>query len=119
MAAGGYGGGGAPARAPREFPPVRVRVATGIPSSIGPLRKRDRLKRYGRKRLVIVHEHAELTDMPRFFLTDAQHWESGRVIETWSYRWASDIFHEFGKQVTGLEGRLRCARRKRSHATSA
>jgi hypothetical protein len=25
------------------------------------------------------------------------------VIETWSYRWASEIFHEFGKQVTGLE----------------
>src|SRR5262245_6900438 len=50
-----------------------------------------------------VHEHAELTDTPRFFLTDAQHWESGRVIETWSYRWASKIFREFGKQVTELE----------------
>jgi hypothetical protein len=44
-----------------------------------------------------------LSDAPRFLLTDAQHWESGRVIETWSYRWASEIFHEFGKQVTGLE----------------
>jgi hypothetical protein len=62
-----------------------------------------RLKRYGRKRLVIVHETADLIDAPRFFLTDAQHWESGRIIETWSYRWASEIFHEFGKQVTGLE----------------
>jgi len=25
------------------------------------------------------------------------------VIESWSYRWAAEIFHEFGKQVTGLE----------------
>jgi hypothetical protein len=25
------------------------------------------------------------------------------VLETWSYRWASEIFHEFGKQVYGLE----------------
>jgi hypothetical protein len=25
------------------------------------------------------------------------------VIETWSDRWASEILHEFGKQVTGLE----------------
>src|SRR5678815_2061026 len=32
-----------------------------------------------------------------------RHWESGRVLETWSYRWASEIFHEFAKQVTGLE----------------
>jgi hypothetical protein len=62
-----------------------------------------RLKRYGRKRLVIVHEQAELSDAPRFLLTDARHWERGRVIETWSYRWAIEVFHEFGKQVTGLE----------------
>jgi hypothetical protein len=25
------------------------------------------------------------------------------VIETWSYRWTSEIFHEFGKQVCGWE----------------
>ena len=36
-------------------------------------------------------------------MTDARHWESGRIIQTWSYRWASEIFHEFAKQVTGLE----------------
>ena len=40
---------------------------------------------------------------PRFLLTDALHWESGRVIQTWSYRWASEVFHELGKQVCGLE----------------
>ena len=62
-----------------------------------------RLKRYGRKRLVIGHEQADLSDAPRFLLTDALHWESGHVLETWSYRWASEIFHEFAKQVTGLE----------------
>lgn len=62
-----------------------------------------RLRRYGRKRLVIVHEQPDLNDSPRFLLTDAQHWESTRVIETWSYRWSSEIFHEFTKQVTGLE----------------
>ncbi len=25
------------------------------------------------------------------------------MIETWRYRWASEIFHAFGKQVTGWE----------------
>ena len=51
----------------------------------------------------IVHAQADLGDTPRFLLTDALHWESGRVIETWSYRWTAEIFHEFGKQVCGLE----------------
>ena len=61
-----------------------------------------RLKRYGRKRLVIVHEQEDLTDAPRFLVTDALHWESGRVIQTWSYRWASEVFHEKGQAGMGL-----------------
>jgi hypothetical protein len=36
-------------------------------------------------------------------LTSARHWDSGRTIQTWSYRWSSEVFHEFTKQVTGLE----------------
>ena len=51
----------------------------------------------------MVPEHAALTAPLRFFLTEAQHWESGRVLATWSYRWASEIVQEFGTQVTGLE----------------
>ena len=51
----------------------------------------------------MVHERADLTDTPRFLVTDALHWESGRIIETWSFRWAAEVFHEFSKQGTGLE----------------
>ena len=101
-----------------SFRPVQVRCRNGETKSYWVFTKVVRLKRYGRKRLVIVHEQAELSDAPRFLLSDAQHWESRRVIETWGYRWAIEIFHEFGKQVTGWN-RLRCARRKRSNATSA
>jgi hypothetical protein len=61
------------------------------------------LQRYGRKRFVIVPEKPDLADAPRLLVTDALHGESGRVIETWSYRWASELCHEFGTQVTGLE----------------
>jgi hypothetical protein len=68
-----------------------------------PLTKTVRLKRYQRKRLVIVHEREDLTDPPRFLLTDALHWESARVIQTWSYRWACEVFHEFCKQAAGFE----------------
>jgi hypothetical protein len=88
---------------PESFRPVRVRCRNGETKTFWAFTKTVRLKRDGRKRLVIVHETVALTDTPRFLLTDALHWESGRVIETWSYRWASEIFHEFGKQVTGLE----------------
>jgi hypothetical protein len=62
-----------------------------------------RLKRYGRKRIAIGHERGDLSDTPRFLVTDAIHWESGRIIETWGFRWAAEVVHEFSKQGTGLE----------------
>ena len=52
---------------------------------------------------MIVHQQEDLADAPRFLLTDALHWESARVIQTWSYRWACEIFHEFCKQAAGFE----------------
>ena len=88
---------------PESFRALRVRCRNGETKPFWVFTKVVRLKRYGRKRLVIVHEQEDLGDTPRFLLTDALHWESGRVLETWSYRWAAEIFHEFGKQVTGLE----------------
>jgi hypothetical protein len=88
---------------PTSFRAVRVRCRNGETKAFWVFTKVVRLKRYGRKRLVIVHEQEDLGDTPRFLLTDALHWDSSRVIEIWSYRWAAEIFHEFGKQVTGLE----------------
>jgi hypothetical protein len=88
---------------PESFRPVKVSCRNGEEKVFFAFTQVVRLKRYGRKRLVIMHEPEDLTDAPRFLLTDAVHWESGRVIQTWSYRWASEVFHEFGKQVCGLE----------------
>jgi len=88
---------------PESFRPIKVPCRNGEEKVFFVFTKVVRLKRYGRKRLVTVHEHPDLSDTPRFLVTDALHWESGRVIQTWSYRWASEIFHEFGKQVCGLE----------------
>ena len=101
---------------PESFRPVKVSCRNGEEKVCFAFTKVVRLKRYGRKRLVIVHEREDLTDAPRFWVTAALHWESGRVIQPWSYRWASELFHEFGKQVCGLESSG--ARRKRSPATS-
>jgi hypothetical protein len=88
---------------PESFRPVQVRCRNGEVKQFWAFTKTIRLKRYGRKRLVIVHEQEDLSDTPRFLLTDALHWESSRVIQTWSYRWACEIFHQFCKQVAGFE----------------
>lgn len=79
---------------PESFRALQVTGRNGETKTFWAFTKAVRLKRYGRKRLVIVHEQADLRDTPRFLLTDALHWESGRVIQTWSYRWPTEIFHE-------------------------
>jgi hypothetical protein len=88
---------------PESFRTVSVRCRNREQKEFWAFSKSVRLKRYGRKRIAIVHERSDLTDPPRFLLTDALHWESGRIIETWSFRWAAEVFHEFSKQGTGLE----------------
>jgi hypothetical protein len=88
---------------PESFRRVSVRCRNGEQKEFWAFTKSVRLKRYGRKRIAIVHEQTDLTDLPRFLVTDALHWESGRMMETWSFRWAAEVFHEFSKQGTGLE----------------
>lgn len=88
---------------PSSFRRLQVRCRNGDENTYWVFTKTVRLKRYGRKRLVIVHEQADLSDSPRFLLTDALHWEGARILRVCSYRWPVEIFHEFCKQVVGLE----------------
>jgi len=88
---------------PESFREVKALCRNGEEKTFFAFTKVVRLRKYGRKRLVIVHEKEDLKDRPRYLLTDALHWESKRVIEDRSYRWSIEVFHEFGKQVTGLE----------------
>lgn len=88
---------------PESFLPKQVTCRNGAKRAIWAFSKTVRLKKYGRKRLVIVHETADLSDTPRFLLTDALHWDSARSFATWSYRWPIETFHEFAKQVVGFE----------------
>ncbi len=88
---------------PESFRRVQVRCRNGETKECWAFTKTVRLKRYGRKRIAMVHERTDLTDKPRFLVTDALQWESRRIIETWSFRWAAEVFHEFSKQGTGLE----------------
>ena len=74
---------------------------TGEQQLYGAFTQPVRRKRDGRKRSVMGPEKPDLADAPRFLVTDALHGESGRMIEPWSYRWASAILQAFGKPVTG------------------
>ena len=88
---------------PESFRHKLVRCRNGEQREIWAFTKVVRLKKYSRKRLVIVHEKSDLSDTPRFLLTDALHWDAARVFATWSYRWSVEIFHEFSKQLAGFE----------------
>jgi hypothetical protein len=87
----------------RAFAPKVVTGRNGQKRAIWAFTKTVRLKKYGSKRLVIVHETADLSDAPRFLLTDALHWDSTRTFATWSYRWPIETFHEFAKHLVGFE----------------
>ena len=82
---------------------VHVRCRNRKQKTFWAFTKTVRLKPDGRKCILMGHERADLTDAPRFFVAVALHWESGRILETWSFRWAAELFHEFSKQGTGLE----------------
>ena len=85
---------------PESFRHKLVRCRNGEKRDIWAFTKVVRLKKYGRKRLVIVHETSDLSDAPRFLLTDALHWDASRVFATWSYRWSVEIFHEFSFPIS-------------------
>ncbi len=88
---------------PESFQHKKVRCRNHEIREVRVFTKVVRLKKYGRKRLVIVYEMADLSDSPRFLLTDALHWDSSRVFATWSFRWPVETFHQFAKQLTGFE----------------
>jgi hypothetical protein len=73
---------------PESFRHKLVCCRNGEKRDIWAFTKVVRLKKYGRKRLVIVHEKSDLSDAPRFLLSDSLHWDSSRVFATWSYRWS-------------------------------
>ena len=88
---------------PESFRHKSVRCRNHEPREIWAFTKVVRLKKYGRKRLMITHEKPDLSDNPRFLLTDALHWDASRIFTSWSYRWPVETFHEFSKQLVGFE----------------
>lgn len=88
---------------PESFRPVTITCRNGKEKQYWGFTKVVRLKKYGEKRVVRVHEQDNLQESPRCFMTDAKHWERKRLLATWSDRWTSEVFHAFDKQGCGME----------------
>ena len=88
---------------PESFQLKKVRCRNNEIREIRVFSKVLRLKKYTRKRLAIIYEKDDLSDSPRFLLTDALHWDSSRGFATWSFRWPIETFHQFAKHLTGFE----------------
>ncbi len=90
-------------QSPQSFREFTVRKRNGKIMTYWAFSKAVRLKKYGKIRIFICHESQDLSDEPRFLVSNALHWNAKRALQDWSYRWTSETFHEFGKQHTGLE----------------
>lgn len=88
---------------PEGFRRVEFQTRSGKYKECWCFSKAVRLRRYGKKRILIVHEREDLSDKPRFLITNALHWEAKRILTSWSYRWPCELFHEFSKQSAGFE----------------
>ena len=88
---------------PQSFRRIEYQTRAGETKVCWGFSKALRLKRYGKKRILIVHEEEDLSDKPRFLVTNALHWEAIRILTSWDYRWPCEIFHEFTKQSAGFE----------------
>lgn len=60
-------------------------------------------KGWGKKKVVIVYEKEDFSDEPGFLICNSNDYRAEKIIQLWSYRWTCEIFHDFGKEVTGLE----------------
>ena len=56
-----------------------------------------RLKGFGRLRLVINYQQADLSDTPRFFLSNRTRWQAYNLTRIRRHRWPVEVYHEEGK----------------------
>ena len=56
----------------------------------------------GNVRLVILHQEEDLSDTPKFLLTNQLEWEVRRILMVYKSRWPIDTFYRDSKQNLGL-----------------
>ncbi|MEK7372879.1 MAG: transposase [candidate division NC10 bacterium] len=56
-----------------------------------------RIKGFGRLRLVINHQQQDLSDTPRFFISNRLPWHAATLTRIRRHRWPVEVYHEEGK----------------------
>jgi hypothetical protein len=64
--------------------------------------KNHRIPNFGKQRLVINHSEADLSDTPRFFISNRLNWQAGGITRIRRHRWSVEVYHEEGK-ADGLD----------------
>lgn len=56
-----------------------------------------RIPHFGKHRLVISHQQEDLSDDPRFFISNNLKWQAGGIVRIRRHRWPVEVYHEEGK----------------------
>lgn len=65
--------------------------------------KTVRMSKLGKVRLLIVHQEEDLSDEPKYLVTDNLRWEARRILRMYQSRWQIETFYRDAKQNLGLE----------------
>jgi hypothetical protein len=74
----------------------------GQPESYYSYCRSHRIRNYGRVRLVISHRQADLSDTPKYLISNRLKWQAGGITRIARHRWSIEVYHEEGK-AEGLD----------------
>lgn len=60
------------------------------------------MKNFGKQRLVIKHCKEDLSDSPRFYISNRLNWQAPGITRIRRHRWPVEVYHEEGK-AEGLD----------------
>jgi hypothetical protein len=61
-----------------------------------------RIENFGKQRLLINYSQADLSDSPRFFISNRLHWQAAGITRIRRHRWPVEVYHQEGK-AEGLD----------------
>lgn len=61
-----------------------------------------RIHNFGKQRLLINHSEADLSDSPRFYISNRLHWQAAGITRIRRHRWPVEVYHQEGK-AEGLD----------------